>query len=313
MEIVTRVTVQSGVNIENVEIPEGVTHIHDLAFANTYTSDTCRIKHVTLPSTLLDIGNSAFKGCHTLLSVDFSKCRRLQRIGDSAFSMCRNLRRVNLSRCVSLRRLSNRVFNLCEHLVLHIPRHVHSYFSNCLFRVRLAALPVFSDNATDMQCVLLPRSTQSRMVTRLLRRNTVHTIFTDDYDRHADVFDAIGELNVLWFESLRRQSKIRKSGAWRKSIIVGESETRNRVIELWSRIQPYDVQAEVSGFPLFSLALEVLRDGRRLVAMRSYQRQPEETKLFKVILDSYNIRELPQRSDGLSAKRARRLMADFRL
>lgn len=317
MNIVTRVIVESGVNIENVEIPEGVNHIGELAFANTYTRESCKIKHVSLPSTLLDIGNSAFKECHTLLSVDFSKCARLQRVGDSAFSRCTNLRHVSLARCTNLHRLSNRVFNLCEHLVLHVPRHIQTYFSNCLFRVRLAALPVFSDSATDMIHVLLPISTQSQMVTRLLRRNSVHTIYTDNYDMYGDVFDAIGELNVIWFESLRRQSNIRKAGAWNKSIIVGESETRNRVIELWSRIQSYDLQAEVSGFPMFPLALEILRRGARLVQMRSYQRQPEETKLFKVILDAHNIREPalpapPSSGSGGRSKMARRL-TDLRL
>lgn len=261
-----------------------------------------------------------FKSINKSISVVneyFSKCTRLQRVGASAFSRCTNLRHVSLTRCTDLHRLSNRVFHLCENLVLHVPRHIQTYFSNCLLHVSLAALPVFSDSATDVIHVLLPISTQSQMVTRLLRRNSVHTIYTDNYDMYGDVFDAIGELNVIWFESLRRQSNIRKAGAWNKSIIVGESETRNRVIELWSRIQPYDLQAEVSGFPMFSLALEILRRGARLVQMRSYQRQPEETKLFKVILDAHNIREPalpapPSSGSGGRSKMARRL-TDLRL
>ena len=307
MDIVTHVTVRRGVNQEYVVIPEGVTHIGGLAFVEAYRREECKIKHVKLPSTLLDIGISAFAECQTLLSVDFSECIHLQRIGDRAFAMCRDLRHVSLSNCTSLSLLSTSAFRGCDKLVLHVPRHVQ-YFPRCFSNLKLVALQNYSDSATDMQTLLLPSSERSQRVSTLLRRENVNVIYADDWDLYADVFDAIGRLNVLWVESLRRQSAYRETNGWNKSVIVAESESKNYILELWRRVQPYDTQN------MFAFSSDIVREGLRLVQMGSYQRQPEETKLFKEILEAYNVREPPRprppTSDGRS-KRPR--MANLRL
>lgn len=312
MEIVTTVT--RGVNKEYIQIPEGVTHIGPIAFLEAASNPNCKIRHVKLPSTLLEIGVSAFAGCPTLLSVDFSECNGLQEIGDRAFARCTNLRHVNLSNCPNLTSLSVSVFDSCEKLVLHVPRQIQSFYSRCLSHVQCVALPVFQDT-NDMfllESILLPSTERSQRVTGLLESGYTNIFFTDNYDQYADVFDAIGELNVHWVESLRRQSVYRNTNQWNKSIIVAESEIKNRVMELWRRIKPYDI-ADADGNEVW-LVLESLQDilnqGVRLVAMESYQRQPEETKIFKEILSYFDYNE-PQRSDGRS-KRARRL-ANLRL
>lgn len=285
MDIVTHVTVRRGVNQEYVVIPEGVTHIGGLAFVEAYRREPCKIKHVKLPSTLLDIGISAFAECPTLLSVDFSECINLQRIGDRAFAMCRNLRHVSLSNCTNLRLISTSVFRGCVKLVLHVPRQVQ-YFPRCFSNLKLVALQNYSDNATDMQTLLLPSSERSQRVSTLLRRENVNVIYADDWDRYADVFDAIGRLNMLWVESLRRQGAYRRTNGWNSAVIVAESEIKNDIVELWRKVQPFDARIFLSS--------DIVREGARLVQMGSYREQPEETKLFKVILDAYNIREPPR-------------------
>ena len=300
-------------NQQYVVIPEGVTHIGGLAFVEAYRREACKIKHVKLPSTLLDIGSSAFAECRTLLSVDFSECSSQQRIGDRAFAMCRNLRHVSLANCTNLSLLSMSAFRGCGKLVLHVPRHVQ-YSPRCFESLKLVALHEYSDNGTDMQTLLLPYSVRSQIVSTLLRQARVHAIYAHDWDLYADVFDAIGRLNVLWVESLRRQSAYRKTNGWNKSVIVAESEIKNYVLELWSRVQPY---AQL----MFNYASDIVQEGRRLVQMRSYQRQPEETKLFKEVLESYNVTDYNIREPPYNfrpptpvgrSKRPRRL-ADLRL
>ena len=307
MEIVTRVVVTRGVNKGYVVIPEGVTHIDDFAFFLMFQNVECVIQHVDLPSTLQSIGESAFMECSSILSMDFSKCAQLSYIGKNAFSRCLNLRHVDLSKCTSLTILPPGMFSGCVKLVLHVPRRLR-YSVRCFTDLRLVALHEYSDNGTDMQTLLLPRSARSQMVSTLLRRENVHAIYAYDWDLYADVFDAIGRLNVLWVESLRRQSAYRKAKGWNKSVIVAESEIKNYVLELWSRVQPY---AQL----MFNYASDIVQEGRRLVQMRSYQMQPEETKLFKEILESYNVTEparlRPPTPVGRS-KRPRRL-ADLRL
>lgn len=301
MEIVTRRIVTLGVNQSYVNIPEGVTHIGDSAFFKAFQGE-CRIEHVVFPSTLLEIGEMVFATCSTLLSVDFSKCTELRHIKTQAFFRCQNLRHVDLSNCTSLRILSSSVFGGCEKLVLHVPRQV-LYSFHSFMNVRLVALKNYSDKGTDMQTLLLPFSVRSHRISTLLRRENVNVVYAYDWDMYADVFDAIGRLNVLWVESLRRQSAYRRTNQWNPSIILAEAETKNYVLELWNRVQPYAQH-------MFDVASDIVREGERLVKMPSYQRQPEETKLFKEILETYDIKE-PTRAPRY-AKKARRLV-DLRL
>lgn len=303
MEIVTHQIVTFGVNKGYVSVPEGVTHIGNSSFFKSFQGE-CKIEHVELPSTLQEIGEMVFATCSTLLSVDFTKCTRLTRIGTQAFFRCQNLRHVDLSNCTNLRILSGSVFSDCEKLVLHVPRQV-LYSLRSFRNVRLVALHDYSDNGTDMRTLLLPRSVRSQSVSTLLRRENVNVVYAYDWDMYADVFDAIGRLNVLWVESLRRQSVYRRT-KWNDSVIVAESEIKNYVLELWNRVQPYAQN-------MFTLSSDIVREGARLVQMRSYQNQPEETKIFKEILARFNVleptRPVPTRRP---VKKARRLV-DLRL
>lgn len=320
MEIVTYRVVTNGIDKPYVEIPEGVTHIGDDAFNQCHT-----LQHVKLPSSLEEIGNNAFLACKELLSVDFSKCRDLRYVGTNAFAECFALRHVNLSNCVNLRKFKDYAFDECVHLTLHIPRTNPIFGEMVCGRVQLVAMSTlekYTGNRGDWydvlktaEYLLLPSSKKSELETLNGTVTLKHTPFwVEDYDKYADVFDAMGQLNVLWVESLRRQSKIRGTNGWSRAVIVGESETKNRVIDLWDRVKLYNVSNGSN--TLFEISSDkLLSQGRRLVAMRSYQRQPEETKLFKDILDSYGIQE-PARApsvDVRSSKRARRLMANLRL
>lgn len=327
MEIVTHVIVRRGVNKPYVEIPEGVTHIGDEVFLNLARNSL--IEHVILPSTLIKIGNAAFSGCKKLLSVDFSRCTELEEIGTAAFSGCTNLRHVHLGNCVRLRSLSLSVFRRCDNLVLHVPRNITSYNGDSFIGMRFVALPLLSEPVrTDN--ILLPLSAKSDVSSLALSRSYTGEFYTDEYDKFSDVFDAIGQLNVLWVESLRRQGRIRMSNIWSKQLIVVESQTRNRVMGLWARVEKflgsikrYELFGRVEDeapATFFFLASDILTNSDALVSMTSYQRQPAETKLFKAILEHFGEEwgAVEPVSGGESKqsrplKKARRLMANLRL
>lgn len=78
---------------KELKIPEGVKAIADYAFIGA-----ARIKSVTLPTTLTDIGLRAFGECENLESVTILGATR---IGDYAFINCSKLSELNLSEGVS--------------------------------------------------------------------------------------------------------------------------------------------------------------------------------------------------------------------
>ncbi len=65
-------------------IPEGVTKIGNNAFFGC----TALTGNLVLPSSLETLGTSAFSGCATLLSVDFTKAKKITSIPDGCFSGC---------------------------------------------------------------------------------------------------------------------------------------------------------------------------------------------------------------------------------
>lgn len=148
-----------------VDIPEGVTAIEDYAF------DHCDyISQLTLPSTLVTIGYSAFNGAYanltelrlpdSLISVGgyaFANCNGLeqidfghglQHIGNLAFFGCRGLAEVDLPE--SLLSIDDGAFMNCTGLTnFHVPASVTSIGSG-IFQAceNLSSVTVDADNAT---------------------------------------------------------------------------------------------------------------------------------------------------------------------
>lgn len=111
----------------NVVVPEGVKYIKDEAFQNT------SVKSVTLPDSVVSIGEHAFDECHQLQDIKLSA--NLTSIGKGAFSACIALRTIDFPE--SLEVIGYAAFEECTNLQkIRIPSKVSKIepfsFKNCL-------------------------------------------------------------------------------------------------------------------------------------------------------------------------------------
>ena len=93
-------------NLTSLTLNEGVKKIGANAFSNS------KLQSVALPSTLMEIGNSAFASCASLSSVTLAN--GLQKIGDEAFSNCPKLVTGDLPNSITY--IGTRAFYLCDKL-----------------------------------------------------------------------------------------------------------------------------------------------------------------------------------------------------
>lgn len=108
-------------DIDVLEIPNGVTKIGEFAFAGMYN-----IKKIVLPNTVVEIGDQAFNGCQGLESIVLSE--NLISIGSEAFIGCSNLANVKLPNSVS--HVGDEAFAFCgenrEAFHITVPKSVQS-------------------------------------------------------------------------------------------------------------------------------------------------------------------------------------------
>jgi len=89
-------------------IPDGCTEIDAFTLGWSY------LTQVSLPASLISIGEGAFGNCSSLQQVNFPK--NLTAIGIRAFQNCSNLKQVDLSTCTALTKIGERTFSMCSKL-----------------------------------------------------------------------------------------------------------------------------------------------------------------------------------------------------
>ena len=132
-----------------------VTTIEMYAFADNTT-----IKRVTIPDSVKVIGNSAFKGCKNLQTVEFSPC--LVSIGNSSFSGCESLRYIELPETVTS--IGNSAFNGCRSLI-------SAYLPSSLTNLGMYAFY----SCQNLEVIRMPSSLQT------IKENTFYNCFALDY------------------------------------------------------------------------------------------------------------------------------------
>ena len=112
-------------------IPDGCTEIGAFTFGWSYLTQvslpaslisigegafgSCRsLQQVNFSENLTAIGKSAFQGCGSLQQVNFPK--NLTAIGIRAFQYCSDLKQVDLSTCTALTKIGERTFSMCSKL-----------------------------------------------------------------------------------------------------------------------------------------------------------------------------------------------------
>lgn len=114
-------------NIRSVTVNEGITKIEDYTFAYS------KIQRVSLPVSVVDIGNSSFSGCSYLYDITIQG--QVKTIGDYAFQYCSNLPLIDLpSSILSIGRYAFRECNRLKKLSLPESLTVIGYraFENCI-------------------------------------------------------------------------------------------------------------------------------------------------------------------------------------
>lgn len=97
--------------ISAISLPEGLTHIGDLAFCNCSTL-VAEHRNIVIPSTVTSIGKMAFRACTNLKSVSLPE--GLDSIGDEAFRSCVALDSITIPSTVT--DIGVAAFRYCESL-----------------------------------------------------------------------------------------------------------------------------------------------------------------------------------------------------
>lgn len=127
LETVTEWTIADGVTriedyefscsgLTNIKIPSSVTNIGDSAFCGC-----SNLKEITIPGSVTSIENYAFSGCSSLLEITIPGS--INSIGNSAFSDCTELKKVNIED--GAKEIGKHVFRNCSSLTkVSIPNSI---------------------------------------------------------------------------------------------------------------------------------------------------------------------------------------------
>ena len=218
--------------------------------------------HVVIPEGVEIIGEGAFLGYSRLTSVEFPST--LTSIGRYAFYES-GLTSVELPS--SLNSIGREAFRRCTGLrVLVPPCQVHpGAFTDCL------------------------------LVLNASGRNIPGSIVL-----HPRIIGLRQRLLAIWSATVRRQGRLRQSSRGYRAKNLGASqgfvelysrEELLEVVRVWREIKQTLAGVTRRGEVVEFLFAKIIEGGRKLVKMKSYLNQPEETKVFKQVLKDLGIEE----------------------
>ena len=147
-------------------VPEGVTTIDDLAFAQSH-----HLVNISLPDNVKSLGTSAFLGCTNLEEVNLPS--GLKTLAQSLFSGCQHLKSITIPEGVTL--LGGNLFNGCTSLTsITMPESVtttdYSVFEGCTSLKSVTLSPNLKEinhkifrNCSSLTYIQIPKSVTSVM------------------------------------------------------------------------------------------------------------------------------------------------------
>lgn len=276
---------------------------------------------VVFPSTLTSIGESAFQYCIRLTSVDlsatnltsigewtFNGCMRLTsvklpslltEIREGTFCDCRRLSRVELPNSLTV--IRELAFKNCRQLKVIVPLSsvARNSFEGCRLVVNVSGRNIPGSDDPNLRIVdFNPRIIGLRQrLFDMWSQNIVRQGRMRQTSKNARIALSTNMMGYETMQSNIEKSEVRK--VWRQIKDVLLEETR--------KVGRDRVRAVVK-----FLFAKIMKGGRRLVTMKSYLNQPEETKVFKTVFEDFGILEEVTESSGEEkevhvAKRMKRL------
>lgn len=213
----------------NIAIPSKigkytVTGIGDNAFANT------KIKTVTIPSTVRNIGKGAFDGCASMTSVyGLENCENLLQIPDSAFRYCYSLKDIDFP--PNLVYIGKEAFAHCDELQsVEFPSKLKKIDDDAFLWCESLSNVVFSDSITTLGAtafgacfqiskIVLPLSMENCSTAPFANCQSLTTIIVDEDNPYLTVVD-----NILYNKKLTI-IRCYPSGKTEKEFILPEGIT----------------------------------------------------------------------------------------
>ena len=268
--------------LTSVTLPEGLTSIKYEAFK--YCK---RLTGVVLPSTLTSIEAGAFKGCTRLAGVTLPE--GLTSIKWSVFSHCRKLTSVVLPS--TLTSIGDEAFCGCTRLTsVEFPSTLTSIgdgaFMGCA-RLSIIVPPCQVNPNAFIGCRLVVNTSGTNIPgSVVLNPRTLGLII-----------DLREQLLAIWSQNIRRQGRMRQTGTNYKLFLsrnMMDYEQKQSSRELYEVLQIWREIKQLLG-PNMQIApllfRKIIEGGRKLVKMKSYLNQPEETKVFKKVFEDMGIEE----------------------
>jgi len=122
---------------ETLVIKEGVNKIQKNAFAQNSS-----LKEVTIPSTVVSIGENAFSGCSNLQKVTFVENGNLAVLDAYVFAYCNKLADVNITNLKVLKTISNNVFDSVAISNFVIPATVETISATAFYNAAVASFEI---------------------------------------------------------------------------------------------------------------------------------------------------------------------------